>query len=56
MLLIWDFEYVKDLITSDQLIKKINHLKCYKSQLSIIIYSSTEQLKYIIYVYNTFFQ
>lgn len=47
MLLIWDFDYVKNLIVSDQLIEKINNLKLYKTQLSIIIYSTADQLKYV---------
>ncbi|XP_025421030.1 crossover junction endonuclease EME1 isoform X1 [Sipha flava] len=45
MLLIWDFEFVKKLILSDQLIEKINFIKIYKSQLSIIIHCTTDELK-----------
>lgn len=47
MLLIWNFEYTNNLITSNQLMQKINNMKLYKKQLSIIIYSSTDQLKYV---------
>ncbi|XP_060835314.1 crossover junction endonuclease EME1-like [Rhopalosiphum padi] len=45
MLLIWEFDYVKNLITSYELLNKINDIKLYKTQLSIIIYSTTDQLK-----------
>lgn len=45
MLIIWDFENVKNLILSSQLIEKMNHLKLYKTQLSLIIYSTKDQLK-----------
>lgn len=47
MLLIWDFEYVINIITSNQLLEKINNFKLFKSQLSLIIYSTAEQLKYV---------
>lgn len=52
MLLIWDFEYVTNLITSNQLLEKINHLKLFKTQLSLIIYSTVDQLKYVFYYYG----
>lgn len=45
MLLIWEFDYVKNLITSYELLNKINYIKLYKTQLSIIIYSTADQLK-----------
>ncbi|VVC36227.1 Hypothetical protein CINCED_3A003417 [Cinara cedri] len=45
MLLIWDFDYVTNLIVSNQLIEQINNLKLYKPKLSIIIYSTAVQLK-----------
>lgn len=57
MLLIWDFDYVKTIITSNQLLEKISHLKSYNTQLSIIIYCTADQLKYVcyyIYVYIVF--
>ncbi|XP_027847299.2 crossover junction endonuclease EME1-like [Aphis gossypii] len=47
MLLIWEFDYVKNLITSYELLNKINYIKLYKSQLSIIIDSTADQLKKI---------
>jgi len=50
MLLIWEFDYVKNLITSYELLNKINDIKLYKTQLSIIIYSTTDQLKYVIFI------
>lgn len=45
MLIIWDLEKVKNLILSNQLIEQINNLKLYKKQLSLIIYSTKDQLK-----------
>jgi len=48
MLLIWEFDYVKNLITSYELLNKINYIKLYKTQLSIIIYSTADQLKYVL--------
>ncbi|CAI6351955.1 unnamed protein product [Macrosiphum euphorbiae] len=45
MLLIWEFDYVKNLIVSYQLLNKINDIKLHKTQLSIIIYSTADQLK-----------
>lgn len=47
MLLIWNFEYVKNLISSDQLIEKINDIKLHKAQLSIIIQCTGDELKYV---------
>lgn len=52
MLLIWDFDYIKDLIEFDQLIETINNLKLHKAQLSIIIYSTVDQLKYVVLPIN----
>lgn len=51
MLLIWEFDYVKNLITSYELLNKINYIKLYKSQLSIIIDSTADQLKYVLQYY-----
>jgi len=48
MLLIWEFDYVKNLIVSYQLLNKINDFKLHKTQLSIIIYSNADQLKYVL--------
>ncbi|XP_008184545.1 crossover junction endonuclease EME1 isoform X2 [Acyrthosiphon pisum] len=45
MLIIWEFDYVKNLIVSYQLLNKINDIKLHKTQLSIIIYSTADQLK-----------
>ncbi|XP_022168356.1 crossover junction endonuclease EME1-like isoform X2 [Myzus persicae] len=45
MLLIWEFDYVKNLIVSCQLLNKINDIKLHKTQLSIIIFSTADQLK-----------
>lgn len=47
LLLIWDFDYVKNLIMSNQLLEKINNLKLSNLQPSIIIYCTTDQLKYV---------
>lgn len=52
MLLIWNFDYVTNLVMSNQLMEKVNHLKLHKQELSIIIYSTAVQLKY---VYNLCF-
>lgn len=49
MMLIWDFDFVKSIITSNQLLEKISHLKLHHTQLSIIIYCSADQLKYVYY-------
>jgi len=54
-MLIWDFDYVKSIITSNQLLEKISHLKLYHTQLSIIIYCSADQLKYVYYYPYLFF-
>ncbi|KAL5243730.1 hypothetical protein ACI65C_011140 [Semiaphis heraclei] len=47
ILLIWEFDYVKNLIVSCQLLNKINDIKLHKTQLSIIIDSTADQLKKI---------
>ncbi|KAL4121848.1 hypothetical protein QTP88_014279 [Uroleucon formosanum] len=45
MLIIWEFDCVKNLIESNHLLNKINDIKLHKTQLSIIIYSTADQLK-----------
>lgn len=55
MLLIWEFDYVKNLIVSYQLLNKINDIKLHKTQLSIIIYSTADQLKYVLSYYTYFY-
>lgn len=55
-LLIWDFEYLKTIVTSNLLSKKISDLKLYNTQLSIIIYCSADQLKYVYYYSYLFFR
>jgi len=55
MLLIWEFDYVKNLIVSYQLLKKINDIKLHKTQLSIIIFSTADQLKYVLSYYTCFY-
>ncbi|XP_022168365.1 crossover junction endonuclease EME1-like isoform X3 [Myzus persicae] len=52
MLLIWEFDYVKNLIVSCQLLNKINDIKLHKTQLSIIIFSTADQLKYLLSYYK----
>lgn len=47
MLLIWKFDYVTNLVSSNQLMEKIDNLKLHKQELSIIIYSTAVQLKYV---------
>lgn len=48
MLIIWEFDCVKNLVESNQLLNKINDIKLHKTQLSIIIYSTADQLKYVL--------
>lgn len=48
MLIIWEFDCVKNLIESNHLLNKINDIKLHKTQLSIIIYSTADQLKYVL--------
>ncbi|XP_050421491.1 crossover junction endonuclease EME1 [Adelges cooleyi] len=45
MLLIWDFDRIKDLISSDRLIESINNLKMYRNHISLIVYGSAEEFK-----------
>ncbi|XP_050544091.1 crossover junction endonuclease EME1-like [Daktulosphaira vitifoliae] len=45
MLLIWNFEIIKNLISSNRLIENINKFKPYKNHISLMIYGSVEEFK-----------